>query len=99
MPAAIAPLSLSPTKAAAFIGIGKTKALELIRAKRLAVKMLDGRIRVLTSSCQAFLDSLPDGYSKGKPVHVNAPTPAKPQPKHGRRKPDAATASERKTRH
>jgi hypothetical protein len=51
MPAAIVPLTLSPTKAAAFIGIGKTKMLDLIRAKRIAVKMLDGRIRVLTDAC------------------------------------------------
>ena len=42
----IDPLTLSPSKAAAYLGIGKTKMLELIRAKRVPVKMLDGRIRV-----------------------------------------------------
>jgi len=81
VPAEIVPLTLSPAKAAAFIGIGKTKMLELIRAKRVAVKMLDGRIRVSTAACQAFLDSLPDEYIAGKPVRSNEPPP-KPRPKH-----------------
>ena len=51
---------------AAFIGIGKTKLLELIRTKRVAVKMLDGRIRVSTDACRAFLNSLRDEYIAGK---------------------------------
>jgi hypothetical protein len=59
--------------------------LDLIRAKRIAVKMLDGRIRVLTVACQAFLNSLPDSYVAGKPVRSNEPVP-RPKPKHGRRK-------------
>jgi hypothetical protein len=80
---AIAPLTLSPAKAAAYLGIGKTKTLALIRAKRLEAKILDGRIRVTTGSCNAFLATLP-GYSV-QPVPVPA-TPAKPKAKHGRRK-------------
>jgi hypothetical protein len=87
MPSEIVPLTMSPAKAAAFIGIGKTKMLDLIRAKRIAVKMLDGRIRVSTDACRAFLDSLPDQYIKGQPVRDDEPmVPAKPKAKHGRRK-------------
>ncbi len=87
MSAPIVPLTLSPAKAAAFIGIGKTKMLELIRAKRVAVKMLDGRIRVSTDACRGFLNLLPDQYIKGQPVKNGEPLPpAKPNAKHGRRK-------------
>jgi len=81
----VQPLTLSPTKAAAFLGIGKTKMLALIRAKRIQVKMLDGRIRVSTAALQAFHDTLPD-YVPGKPVMSAPAIPARAQPKHGRRK-------------
>ena len=63
----IDPLTLSPSKAAAYLGIGKTKMLELIRAKRVPVKMLDGRIRVAVADLKAFHDQLPS-YAPGKPV-------------------------------
>ena len=68
MLAAIEPLTLSPTKAAAFLGVGKTKMLELIRAKRIPVKMLDGRIKVAVADFKSFHDALP-GYAPGKAVH------------------------------
>jgi excisionase family DNA binding protein len=87
MSIALSPLTLSPTKAAQYLGLGKTKTLELIRAKRLKVFMLDGRIRVSTEACREFLNSLPDQYVKGVPVKDGKPvTPAKPKAKHGRRK-------------
>ena len=87
MSAEITPLTLSPTKAAQYLGLGKTKTLELIRTKRIACHMLDGRIRVSTEACRAFLDSLPDQYIKGQPVKNGEPlSPKKPKAKHGRRK-------------
>ena len=86
-PAALIPLTLSPTKAAQYLGLGKTKTLELIRAKRIKVFMLDGRIRVSTDACREFLESLPDQYVKGEPVKDGKPMPPKkPRTKHGRRK-------------
>jgi hypothetical protein len=51
-----------------------------IRAKRIAVKMLDGRVRVSTEACRAFLASLPDEYLDGEPVRHDAP-PSPPRPK------------------
>jgi len=53
------PLTLSPTKAAAYLGIGRTKLLALVRAGRIEARKLDGRIRVTTASLDAFLASLP----------------------------------------
>ena len=53
------PLTLPPKKAAAYIGIGRTKLLELITAGRIEACKLDGRIRVLVASLDAFLASLP----------------------------------------
>jgi hypothetical protein len=67
-------LTLSPAKAAAYIGIGKTKMLELIRTKRIPVKMLDGRTRITADACRAFVRSLPDEYVAGRPVRY-APEP------------------------
>jgi hypothetical protein len=81
--ARVAPLS--PTKAAAIIG--KSKMLEQIPTKRVAVKMLDGRIHVSTETCRAFLDSLPDQHVKGQPVKNVEPVISKKlKAKHGRRK-------------
>jgi hypothetical protein len=53
------PLSLPPKKAAARIGIGRTKLLELIADKRIVARKLDGRIRVDVASLDAFHASLP----------------------------------------
>jgi excisionase family DNA binding protein len=53
------PLTLSPKKAAAYLGIGRTKLLELIKAGRIEARKLDGRIRVTTASLDAFHASLP----------------------------------------
>ena len=64
----IEPLTLSPTRAAAHLGIGKTKMMALIRAGRIPVKRLDGRIRVSVAALKAFHDALPEGYVAGKAV-------------------------------
>ena len=53
------PLTLSPKKAAAYLGIGRTKLLELITAGRIEARKLDGRIRVTIASLDAFHASLP----------------------------------------
>jgi excisionase family DNA binding protein len=64
----IEPLTLTPTKAAARLGIGKTKMMTLIRDGRIPVKRLDGRMRVSVAALQAFHDVLPEGYEAGKAV-------------------------------
>lgn len=53
------PLSLPPKKAAAYLGIGRTKLLELIADKRIEARKLDGRIRVSVASLDAFHAALP----------------------------------------
>jgi excisionase family DNA binding protein len=60
MTVAIEPLTLSPSKAAAFLGVGKTKMLALIRAGRIPAKRLDGRLRVAVADVKAFIDNLPN---------------------------------------
>lgn len=68
-PSGLDPLTyLSPAKAAARLGIGKTKMLALVRAGRIPCKMLDGRIRISVLALQQFIDQQPDGYAAGKPV-------------------------------
>jgi len=83
MSLSIEPLTMSVREAAAFVGIGRTKMHALIAAKRIACKMLDGRIRVTAQSLRDFLDNLPDGYTPGKPVK-DATEP--PKPKKSKRK-------------
>jgi excisionase family DNA binding protein len=56
---AIEPRTLSPAKAARYLGIGKTKMWALLMAGRIPSKKLDGRTLVLTSDLDAFLDGLP----------------------------------------
>jgi excisionase family DNA binding protein len=58
-PSAIEPRTLSPAKAARYLGIGKTKMWALLMAGRIPSKKLDGRTLVLTSDLDAFLDELP----------------------------------------
>jgi len=58
---------LSPSQAAAELGVGRTKLLQLVRDGRIAVKMLDGRIRIPVEALQEFRDALP-AYEKGQPV-------------------------------
>ena len=74
---AIEALTLSPRQAAAFLGIGKTKLIDLVHTGRIQAKSLDGRIRVSTESVVAFLTALP-AYT--------APAPAEPAPKPRRRR-------------
>jgi excisionase family DNA binding protein len=76
---------MTPKEASQFLGIGLTKTLQLIRAKRLKVWMLDNRIRVSVEACRDFLDSLPCGYVKGEPVYDGA-RPAKKAKKSKARK-------------
>jgi excisionase family DNA binding protein len=52
-------LTMSPNRAAAYLGLGRTKTLELIREGRIEARDLDGRMRVTTTSLDAFLASLP----------------------------------------
>jgi excisionase family DNA binding protein len=72
-PQQIQPITLAPTKAAAFLGIGKTKMMALIRAGRIPVKRLDGRLRVSVAALKAFHDALPDGYEPARAVGAHGP--------------------------
>jgi hypothetical protein len=56
---------LSPTAGGAAIGFGRTKTLDLIRAGRIRVVMVDGRIRIPVEALQEFRDALPQGYVCG----------------------------------
>jgi excisionase family DNA binding protein len=70
---AIESLTMSPRQAAAFLGIGKTKLIELVRTGRIKAKSLDGRIRVSTDSLAEFHAGLPD-YTPPEPKEAE-PTP------------------------
>jgi hypothetical protein len=56
----MSPIAMNTRAAAAFLGIGRTKLLELFRAKRIKAKDIDGRLLFTTQSLQAFLDGAPD---------------------------------------
>jgi len=58
---------LSPSQAAATLGVGRTKLLQLVRDGRIRCRMLDGRIRIPIEAIQEFRDALP-AYEKGQPV-------------------------------
>jgi len=62
------PLTLPPKAAAARLGIGRTKMLELIGAGRIEARKLDGRIRVSVASLDAFHASLPKVGTKSVPT-------------------------------
>jgi excisionase family DNA binding protein len=53
------PLTLSPSHAADYLGIGRTKMHALIRSGRIEARTLDGRIRVSAASVQAFYEAMP----------------------------------------
>jgi len=57
------PLTLSPQKAADYLGVGRTKLLALAKAGRIKTKRLDGRLYFTTASLRAFLASLPDAMT------------------------------------
>jgi len=59
MPEFAKSLTMSPNDAAAYIGIGRTKLLELLADKRIEARKLDGRIRVSVASIDKFVASLP----------------------------------------
>jgi excisionase family DNA binding protein len=63
-PAAMLSRLLTPVEAAAVVGVGKTKLLELVRARRLPCVMLDNRIRIREDALAAFIAALPNGYEK-----------------------------------
>ena len=68
---------LTPVEAADRCGIGKTKLLELVRTRRLPCRMLDGRIRITEPDLAAFIDGLPNGYTKQKiPANLRRPASA-----------------------
>jgi excisionase family DNA binding protein len=76
----ITPLLLSTGQAARRLGVGKTKMLEMIRGKRIACKMLDGRIRVPLSSVEDFASNLATGYVKGARWGAAMTGTASPEP-------------------
>jgi phage antirepressor YoqD-like protein len=54
------PLLFSTRDAATFLGVGRTKLLELLRERRVRAKDLDGRLKFTAESLIAFRDRLPD---------------------------------------
>jgi hypothetical protein len=62
--ASLSPLSLTPQKAADFLGVGRTKLLALARAGKIKAKDIDGRYYFVTASLQKFLDCAPDALTK-----------------------------------
>lgn len=73
---AFLPLTMNTRKAAAFLGIGRTKLLELFRAKRIKARDLDGRLQFETDSLLAFKNDLPDAAEteRQSPASVEPPT-------------------------
>lgn len=63
-------LTMTPREASQYLGIGKTKCLDLLRTGRIKSVSLDGRIRVLRTACDKFLADLPR-YKKGEPIFDN----------------------------
>lgn len=53
------PRALTPTRAARYLGIGKTKMWGLIMSGRIPSRVLDGRRLILVTDLDAFLDGLP----------------------------------------
>jgi hypothetical protein len=51
---------LTPQKAADFIGIGRTRLLALLKAKRVRAKLENGRHYFLTASLLAYVATLED---------------------------------------
>jgi hypothetical protein len=57
---AAVPALLTPQKAADFIGIGRTRLLALLKAKRVRAKLENGRHYFLTASLLAYVATLED---------------------------------------
>jgi hypothetical protein len=57
---AAVPALLTPQKAADFIGIGRTRLLALLKAKRVRAKLIEGRRYFLTASLMEYLATLQD---------------------------------------
>jgi hypothetical protein len=51
--------ALTPTRAARYLGIGKTKMWALIMSGRVPSRVLDGRRLILVTDLDGFLDGLP----------------------------------------
>jgi excisionase family DNA binding protein len=64
----LSPLLLSTGAAAARLGVGRTKLLELVRSGKLPCRMMGKRIRISADDLKAYSDSLPAGYVAGKAV-------------------------------
>jgi excisionase family DNA binding protein len=61
----IEPLTLTINEAATLIGVGRSKALSLVRDGKLKAVAMDGRIRVLRPAIDEYLNSLP-AYSRSR---------------------------------
>ena len=66
------PRTMTPNKAAEYLGVGRTKMLALIRAGRVETKNLDGRMRVVVASLDAFLEGLPEYEIPDAPAQLTA---------------------------
>ena len=61
----IEPLSFTINQAAALIGVGRSKALSLVREGKLRAVAMDRRLRVLRPAIDEYLNSLP-AYSPSR---------------------------------
>ena len=77
---AIEALSFSPSQAAKFLGVGRTKMLALLQSGRIEARTLDGRIRVDAASVDAFYKTLP-AYRVEATRQTVAPAVAPPKAK------------------
>jgi excisionase family DNA binding protein len=66
------PRTMTPGKAAQYSGIGRTKLLQLVRAGRIETKDLDGRMRIVVASLDAFLENLPEYEIPEQPEQLTA---------------------------
>jgi len=57
---AVIPALLTPQKAADFIGIGRTRLLALLKAKRVRAKLENGRRYFVTASLLEYVATLAD---------------------------------------
>lgn len=56
-------IALSPSEAAAAIGLGKSKLYELLRSGEISAKKSGGRTIITVAELQRFIDTLPPTHS------------------------------------